>query len=99
MVYAAAGIDRKAGELILHASNPSNEAREVAINLRGWKSTKAAIGQVLTSASPDDRNTLDQPLNVAPKDVTVPVSGATLRHTLARMVPHGAARSEIRSPP
>lgn len=82
VVYAAAGIDRKAGELILHASNPSNVAREVTINLRGWKGTKAAKGQVLTSASPNDKNTLDAPQNVAPKEVTVPVSGSTIRHTL-----------------
>jgi alpha-L-arabinofuranosidase len=81
-VYAAAGIDKKAGELILQASNPSDRPQEITINLRGWKSAKPATGQVLTSASPDDRNTLDHPQNVAPKEVTVPVSDGTIRHTL-----------------
>jgi alpha-L-arabinofuranosidase len=81
-VFAAAGIDKKAGELILHAANPSGEAREVSINLRGWKSEKQAHGQILTSASPDDINTLAEPNHVAPKDVTVPLSGGIIRYTL-----------------
>ena len=81
-VYAAAGIDKKAGELILQASNPSNQPQEITINLRGWKSEKPATGQVLTSASPDDRNSLDKPQNVAPKDIAVPVSNGAIHHTL-----------------
>lgn len=82
LVYAVAGLDRKAGEVILHASNPSAEAREVVVTLKGWTATKPATGQVLTSASPDDRNTLAEPGKVAPKPVTVPVSGGAIRHTL-----------------
>jgi alpha-L-arabinofuranosidase len=82
-VYAAAGIDRKAGEIILHATNPSASAREITINLKGWKSAKPAHGQVLTSASPDDLNTLDNPGKVAPAEVSVPVSGGTIKHTLS----------------
>ncbi len=82
MVYAAAGLDREAGELILHASNPTAEPREIVINLPGWNSSKEAHGQVLTSASPDDVNTLEEPHRVAPKDVNVPVSSGVIRHTL-----------------
>jgi alpha-L-arabinofuranosidase len=81
-IYAAAGIDDKSGELILHAANPSNEPQAVAITLRGWQSAKDAYGEVLTSASPDDVNTLDAPQKVAPKSLTLPVSGAALRHIL-----------------
>ena len=73
---------RKAGEIILHAANPSASAREVTINLKGWKSGKPAHGQVLTSASPDDLNTLDNPGKVTPAEVSVPVSGGTIKHTL-----------------
>lgn len=81
-VYAAAGVDKKAGELVLQISNPSGEPQDLAINLRGWQSSKPAHGQVLTSASRDDRNTLDKPANVAPKDLEVPVEKGTMRHTL-----------------
>lgn len=81
-VFAVAGIDRKAGEMILHASNPSAEAREITINLRGWKSEKEAHGAVLTSAGPDDVNTLATPDHVSPRQVAVPVSGGVIRHTL-----------------
>jgi alpha-L-arabinofuranosidase len=81
-VYAVAGLDRKVGELILHAANPTTEPQPIAIHLTGWKGTKDAHGEVLTSASPDDANSLDAPQQVAPKPVTVPLSGATIRHTL-----------------
>jgi alpha-L-arabinofuranosidase len=81
-VYAVAGLDRQAAELILHIANPANEPQPVAIHLRGWTSTKDARGEVLTSASPDDANSLDAPHQVAPKPVIVPLSGATLRHNL-----------------
>lgn len=82
IVYAAAGVDRKAGELILHAANPGATPQEVTINLRGWKSAKPAKGSVLTSASPDDRNTLDKPDAVAPREISAPVQNGVIRHTL-----------------
>jgi alpha-L-arabinofuranosidase len=82
LVHAVAGIGRQSGELILHAANPSPESREIFVMLKGWAGTKPATGQELTSASPDDRNTLDQPDQVSPKRVTVPVAGNTLHHTL-----------------
>lgn len=81
-VYAVAGVDRKAGELVLHAANPGDSAQVVNINLRGWKSANPAQGQVLTSGSKDDRNTLDTPTKVAPQPVSVPVANGTIRHTL-----------------
>ena len=81
-VYAVAGLDRKTAELILHAANPSNENQAVTINLQGWQGTKDAYGEVLTSAGPDDVNTLDTPNRIAPTAVKVPLSGATIRRTL-----------------
>jgi len=81
-VYAVAGIDRTAREVILHAANPSSEPREMAVTLKGWKSTKHATGQVLTSTSPDARNTLDSPDQVAPKPVNIPVSNDSFHYIL-----------------
>lgn len=81
-VYAVAGLDRKAGELILHAANPSNDPQPVTIKLSGLKNTQQARGEVLTSSQADNRNTLDAPQQVAPKAITVPVSGGVIQHTL-----------------
>jgi alpha-L-arabinofuranosidase len=81
-VYAVAGLDNKAKELILHASNPSNEPQAITINLRGWQSTKEASGDVLTSANPNDANSLDAPNRVAPAPIKVPIAAGTIRHTL-----------------
>lgn len=82
VVYAAAGVDRKAGEVILQAANPSAEPRSLSIQLRGWKSVKPAKGKQLTSASPDDQNTLDNPELVSPKDLSVPVNAGVIQQTL-----------------
>lgn len=82
LVHAVAGIDRKSREIILHAANPSSEPRDIAVTLKGWKGTKPAIGQMLTSASPDDGNTLAEPAKVAPKPITVPVAASSLRYQL-----------------
>ncbi len=81
-VYGAAGIDEKTGELIVHVANPSREPRSLTLNLRNWSGRQAAQGWVLTSASPDDRNTLDNPSQVAPKPVTVEAKDGTLHPTL-----------------
>lgn len=81
-IYASAGIDRKAGEVILQVANPGHEARQLSIHLRGWKSAKPAKGQLLTSASPDDKNTLEKPDLVSPKDVTSPVNAGVIHQTL-----------------
>lgn len=81
-VYGVAGIDEKSGDLVIQASNPSKESRTVEIALQNWGGTKPAKGEVLTSASQDDTNTLDRPDKVTPKPVTVPVSGGAMRYTM-----------------
>lgn len=82
LVYAAAGIDRKAGEIILQIANPSSDAHQVSINLRGWKSAKPAQGKILTAGTPDARNNLDTPDFVAPKDLSAPVNAGVIQQTL-----------------
>ena len=81
-VYGAAGIDEKTGELILHVSNPSRESRTLSLDLHNWSGHGAAQGWVLTSGSPDDRNTLDNPSLVAPRSVTVAAEGGGFHPTL-----------------
>lgn len=82
IVYAAAGIDRKAGEIILQIANPSSEAHSLAINLQGWKSNKPAQGKILTADTPDARNNLETPDFVAPKDLTAPVNAGVIQQNL-----------------
>lgn len=81
-LYAVAGSDRASGDLILQVSNPSNVARDLTVALQGLKGGKQARGQVLTSTGPDNRNTLASPDTVAPKEVTVPLEGTSLRWML-----------------
>lgn len=95
-VHAVAGAARDTGEIILHAANPSVHARELTINITGTSAVMSARGQVLTSAGPDDRNTLDRRDHVSPKDATFPVRAGRIEcvlppwsHTVMRVNPNG----------
>jgi len=67
-IYAVASRDTAAGEVILKVVNVSAEPYKVDIRLAGVKSVDST-GKVieLTSASPADENSLDEPTKVAPK--------------------------------
>ncbi|MEO7101575.1 MAG: alpha-L-arabinofuranosidase C-terminal domain-containing protein [Luteolibacter sp.] len=81
-IYAVAGIDQADHELILQLSNPHATASEIDVDLQGWPAGKEAHGQVLTSASPNDLNTLAAPQSVAPREVKLTLEGASLKYTL-----------------
>lgn len=81
-VYAVAGVDQKTDELILQISNPNSAASEIDIAMQGWNADREAHGQVLTSASPNDLNTLQAPLSVVPKDVDAMLTGNSFNYTL-----------------
>ena len=80
-LFASAVTDSKSGEIIVKVVNAAATPTETEINLNGTKklaSSAAAI--VLTSESPKDENTLEQPTKVAPKNTTIPVSGTKIKH-------------------
>lgn len=80
-VFASAVHDSKAGEIILKVVNAAAGPMETEINLAGAKklaTTAEAI--VLTSDSPKDENTLDEPTKVAPKNLSIPVTGTKIKH-------------------
>ena len=92
-LYAVASRVDKTGEVILKVVNVSAQPQDTELRLRGVAQVSAtATAVVLTSASPEDENSLDQPTKVAPVSADhrqrrphVPprVSGA-LRHGPAR---------------
>lgn len=76
-LFASATRDDASGDLILKVVNSAAAPLETEIDLRGAPRL-AAQGQaiVLTSDSPRDENTLEQPTRVAPRSEPVTVSGA-----------------------
>ena len=82
-LYVAAGQDNRAHETVLFLVNPFPEPRAATIELRGAAGgTRAGRAFVLTSASPDDGNSFEEPRKVAPREESVTVTGATFTRTL-----------------
>ena len=81
-VYAVAGVDDRAGEIILHLSNASGAPAPVVAPLKGWKASGEARGSVLTSAGRSDINTLAEPARVAPAPARVRVQDDAVHCTL-----------------
>lgn len=81
--------------VVILAGDPSWVDYTLSLKIRKTGgSARVGRGQVLKSASPDDRNTLAMPDKVATDELLVPVSGASIRcvlpawsHTVLR-VPH-----------
>jgi len=79
---AVAGRDTHTGEIILKVVNVSDEAQRTDVALQGAQqiaSHGAAI--VLTSGTPEDQNSLDEPTKVAPVTTQVGRLGASFRYT------------------
>jgi alpha-L-arabinofuranosidase len=83
-LYAVAGRDAAAGEVVLKVVNVAAAAQPTRIDLRGAGDVaKAATCVVLTSADGDGdaENTLEAPTKVAPATSTIDNAGATFEHT------------------
>ena len=76
-----------AGDVILKVVNVSSQPQPVQVELAGLDGRVAsADATVLTSASPDDENSLDEPTKVAPATRSIP-AGASFQHAFP---PHSA---------
>ncbi|TGE29157.1 alpha-L-arabinofuranosidase C-terminal domain-containing protein [Hymenobacter metallicola] len=83
-LFSSAVADDKTGEIVVKLVNYSPTARPVAINLQGAKKLgKTGKATVLTSNDLNAVNSLDQPLNVAPKEESFKVGAANVTYTLA----------------
>jgi len=81
-LYAVAGRDNRANEIVIFVANPYAEAKAATIELHGVaKLTPDAKAIVLTSADPDDVNSFEAPTKIAPHEETVAISGPSLVRT------------------
>lgn len=70
-IAAVSGLDRRTGEVVVKIANTSADTQDATISLAGLKPGKVPMSAtVLTSASPSDENTLDEPNRVAPRTTT-----------------------------
>jgi alpha-L-arabinofuranosidase len=79
-LYASATHDRKSGDLILKVVNAAKAPVTTAIKLQDVGNLSGS-GQltVLTSGSPQDENSLAEPLKVSPKTSAFQFQGDTLQ--------------------
>ena len=82
-VYLVSGRDKAAGEIVVTCVNPHAEPLPVAFNLAGARVAAQKARRITLTGSPDDVNTLDEPLRVAPKEDTLEIAGAVSQVTLA----------------
>ena len=69
-MYAIAG--RAGNDIILKVVNAADEPADTTVDLKGAGNlAPTATATVLTSASGDDENSFDEPVKVAPKEVTI----------------------------
>jgi alpha-L-arabinofuranosidase len=79
-LYASAAVDNNSGEVILKVVNAAAEPISTRIRLNGIGNlTGVAKATVLTSGSPLDENTIDQPTQVSPKTETFDVNNSDLQ--------------------
>jgi alpha-L-arabinofuranosidase len=80
-MFASATRDRRTSEIILKVVNAAADSTPTEISLNGvGKLSANAQAIVLTSGSPKDENTLEEPTKVAPKTETLNISGNTFTH-------------------
>jgi alpha-L-arabinofuranosidase len=81
-MYAVATRATSTGDVILKVVNASAEPQTTAIELSGLDGkVKSATATVLTSANPDDENSLDEPNKVVPVSNSIDNAAARFNHT------------------
>ena len=80
-LYAVAGLNKNADEVILKVVNAAPLAQPCGIDLAGAETVQpSAESIVLTSEKPTDENSLDEPLKVAPVTRTIQIPGKQFDH-------------------
>jgi alpha-L-arabinofuranosidase len=80
-LYASAGRDHKAKEIIVTLTNPTGTARVADVNLEGIKVSGKARGHIL-SGDPLAENSLQRPDHIAPRPLEIPVNNSRLQADL-----------------
>ena len=83
-LFSSAVADDATGDIVVKLVNYSPEPRPVTISLQGVKKLgQKGKATVLASSDLNAVNSLDQPMNVVPKEETFNVSSANVTYTLA----------------
>ena len=82
-VYAVAGHDKAAGEIVVKCVNPFGEPRSISLCLAGARVSAQQATRITLAGQPDDLNTLEAPRQVAPSEDKVAITGQTSPLTLA----------------
>ncbi len=80
--YLVSGLDKTAGEIVVKCVNPHEEAQAVTLTLAGAKVAAQQAKRITLSGKPDDLNTLENPLRIAPRADTVEIKGEVSTVTL-----------------
>lgn len=79
-LYAVASRTKNKHEAILKVVNASREHQQTLIRLTGAALGSSATAIALSADRPEEENSLDQPLHVAPTTRTIPCSGTDLSY-------------------
>jgi alpha-L-arabinofuranosidase len=80
-LHAVAGWKESTNEVVLKVVNVSNRAIETDVDLKGIQNVATSANVVvLTSGSPADENSIDQPDKVVPKESTIAVERPEFHH-------------------
>jgi alpha-L-arabinofuranosidase len=74
-VFATAGRDDRAHELVVLLVNPYAEPRATTIEVRGARLAAEARATVLTGARADDANSFEAPRTIAPREEAIALAG------------------------
>jgi len=80
-LVAGASRSKNGREVMVKVANVSDQDQETEVRLEGAGIARKATAIVLSSHSPADENSLDQPTKVVPVTRQITCSGSTLRHT------------------
>ncbi len=81
-LYAVAGLDRKAGEVVVMAVNPNGTPADTTVELENVETVApGSRANILTSVSPDDENSFATPRKVSPREEPVAVAGPKFPYT------------------
>jgi alpha-L-arabinofuranosidase len=81
-LFAVAGRDDRAGDIVVFVANPYGRGKSAHLAIRGARQlVPEATATILTSASPDDENSLDAPAKVAPRVEILHLAGLDVART------------------
>jgi alpha-L-arabinofuranosidase len=74
-VYAQAGYDKQAGEVVVKAVNATAQAVPLQVKLEGGAPAKEGRLILLAASKPGDENDVDSPTRITPKESTMAIPG------------------------